>query len=70
MYGKVLSTLNSTRNIANALVGFAFSNRELFEYFDAISECTIEDVNERLSEQLNTENCSLSVVSPISKEDK
>ena len=70
VYGKVLSTLNSTRNIANALVGFAFSNRELFEYIDAISECTIEDVNERLSEQLNTENCSLSVVSPISKEDK
>lgn len=70
LYGKVLASLNSTANIANTLISFAFSNREFFEYIDYISKCTIDDVNQRLSEQLNTENCSLSIVSPISKGDK
>lgn len=69
VYGKTLAALNSTDNIANILISFAFSNRELFEYIEAIKNCTLKDINIRLSEQLNIQNSSLSIVSPISKEE-
>ncbi len=65
VYGKILSSLNSTKNIANSLISFAFSNREFFDYINKVISCSLEDINNRLNEQLNTDNSSLSIVSPI-----
>ncbi len=61
-YGDALSSLNSVDVTANLVEDFFFSGRNVFEYFDAVANATLEDVNLRLSEILDTSNTTLSVV--------
>lgn len=61
-YGDAVASLNSTDNIANMIADFDFSDRELFCYIDAIANATIDDITNRLSEMLDTDNCTLSVI--------
>lgn len=65
IYGKSIEVLDNPDSIANVLIGFDFSNRELFEYIDTIANITKKDVEERLKEQLDVNNTSLSVVKPL-----
>ena len=65
IYGNVISDFNSNDAIANVMVDMHFQNRELFEYVDAIANATIENINERLNEILDTNNCTLSVVTSM-----
>lgn len=67
IYGKTVSLLNSAENIANAMLTLDFSNKELFEAIECIAKTTLDDVNERLKNQLDVNNCALSVVLPNSK---
>ncbi len=67
VYGKALSILNRTDDLANTLIDFGFSGRELFEYIEEIANATIDDVLKRLESELIPENSSLSIVSPIKK---
>lgn len=62
VYGKNLALLNSPENIANAMVGFDFAQRELFDYITSTADAKLSDVNERLKDQLDSGNTSLSVV--------
>ncbi|MBQ5398934.1 MAG: insulinase family protein [Ruminococcus sp.] len=62
VYGDAVSGLNSVDNIANSLVGFHFNNYEFFSAIDDIADCTLDDVNSRLGEILDVNNCTLSVV--------
>lgn len=65
VYGRTLSMLNSAENIANAIVQFAFSERELYSYLDAVVSATPQSVAKRLENELLTEYSALSVVTPI-----
>lgn len=68
IYGKSIEVLDSPENIANILIGFDFSKRELYKYIDAIANITKKDVENRLKEQLDINNYSLSVVKSFSEE--
>ncbi len=62
VYGSVISDFNSNDSIANVMVDMHFEQRELFSYVDAIANATLEDINARLDEVLDVNNCTLSVV--------
>ena len=62
VYGDVISSLNSVGSIANTVTSYHFNGNELFTYIDAVANATFEDVQYRLVEMLDVNNCTLSVV--------
>ena len=62
VYGESVSSLNSVDTTANMVEDFFFSGRNIFEYFDAVASATLQDVEARLKEILDTQNSTLSVV--------
>jgi predicted Zn-dependent peptidase len=64
VYGKNIASLNHVGSIANSLVSLKFSDRELFEYIDAVAEADLDSIMARLEDQLRPELSSLSVVLP------
>ncbi len=62
VYGDALSALNSVSSIANLVEDFFFSNRNVFDYYDAVAEASVEDVEKVLKNILDTENTTLSVI--------
>lgn len=65
VYGRSVAMLNSSENIANAMISMAFAGRELFHAIECVANTTIEQVNDRLKRQLDNKNSSLSVVLPM-----
>lgn len=65
IYGRNVAALNSAETIANCLAALYFSNRELFEYIDALAEVTLEEVSACLQTHMLEEYSALSVVNPI-----
>ena len=61
-YGDALSSLNSVDITANLVEDFFFSGRNVFDYFDAVAQATLQDVENRLKDILDTANTTLSVV--------
>ncbi|MBQ4105020.1 MAG: insulinase family protein [Clostridia bacterium] len=61
-YGDALSSLNSVDTTANLTEDFYFSGRKVFDYFDAIASATTQDIMNRLSEVLDADNTTLSVI--------
>lgn len=64
LYGSTVASFNSVETIANTLIDFALSGRELYAYLEALINTTSEDIKNRLNEQLDVNNCSLSVMLP------
>ena len=64
VYGDSVISLNSVDNICNTLADFHFNDIDIFGIIDDITECTLEDVNNRLKKMLDVNNCTLSVVLP------
>ncbi len=62
VYGDAVSSLNSVDNIANTMADFHFNNLDIFGIIDDIANCTLDDVNRRLREVLDTGNSTLSVI--------
>lgn len=62
VYGDVVSSLNSVSSIANMVSGFWFNGNEIAAYIDAVADTSFEDVENRLKEMLDVNNCTLSVV--------
>lgn len=62
VYGDIISSLNSVGSIANTITGYHFNGNELFAYIDAVADTTFEDVQRRLGEMLDVNNCTLSVI--------
>ena len=60
-YGDALSSLNSVDTVANMLEDFYFSKRKIFDYYDAITNATLEKTMNILNE-IDTKNSALSVV--------
>lgn len=65
VYGRNIASLNSSETIANAMVSLTFAGRELFQYIDDIAEVKFEDVQRRLTEQMDPEKSVLSIVLPV-----
>ena len=62
VYGDAVSSLNSVDSVANTVIGYHFNGNELFKYIDAVANTTFEDVQDRLKNMLDVNNCTLSVV--------
>jgi predicted Zn-dependent peptidase len=62
VYGDAVSALNSVSSISNMIADYHFSGNEIFSYIDAIADAKLEDIVNRLSEMLDVNNCTLSVV--------
>lgn len=62
VYGDALAALNSVSSIANLVEDFFFSKRNVFDYYDAVANACVEDVEKILKNILDTENTTLSVV--------
>ncbi len=65
VYGRNIASLNSSETIANAMVSLTFAGRELFQCIDDIAEVKFEDVQRRLTEQMDPEKSVLSIVLPV-----
>ena len=65
VYGDAISSLNSVSNIANMMADYHFNGNELFAYIDAIASTDKSEVENRLSELLDVNNCTLSVVDQL-----
>ena len=68
VYGRSVSLFDKIKNIANVLLDFDFSGRNLFEYVQILQNATIGKANARLSEQLICDNSALSVAVPEKEE--
>lgn len=62
VYGRLVSGFDQKQSIASELIGGEFAGRELFESVDAVAELTLSDINRRLEEELDPDNCCLSVI--------
>ncbi len=65
-YGKIAYGFDSTYSIASEMLNAAFTGRGVYEAAELIESITLDDVNQRLKEQLDPDNCSLSVINSIS----
>lgn len=65
VYGEGISSLNRNETIANIIMDGDFSDREIFNYIEEVKATTLEDVNRRLLEQLDSTKSSLSVILPL-----
>lgn len=62
VYGDSVSSLNSVSAISNSIIDYAMQGNEIFAYIDAVANAKLEDINARLAEMLDVNNCTLSVV--------
>lgn len=62
VYGDSVSSLNSVSAISNSIIDYAMQGNEIFAYINAVANAKLEDINARLAEMLNVDNCTLSVV--------
>ncbi len=62
IYGKLISGFDHPSSIASEIINGEFTGRTLFESVEAVATVTLDDVNERLKQQLDPENYCLSVI--------
>lgn len=65
VYGKIISGFDNPSSIVSGIINAEFSGREMFESVEMLAEVTVDDVNNRLKDELDFENCTLSVVKGI-----
>ncbi len=65
VYGEGVSSLNRNETIANIIMDSDFAGREIFDYIEQVKATTLEDVNKRLQNQLDSTKSSLSVILPL-----
>ena len=62
VYGSIAYSTDSNYSIASEVISAEFTGRGIFEDADMITEITLDDVNERLKDQLDPNNYILSVI--------
>ena len=63
-YGRAIMDYNDIDGLANELVLSSFEGFKLFDEIDVYKSITLEEANERLKEQFDVNNCTLSVILP------
>lgn len=69
LYAAMVKCFDSTEDIANFFLNYAFDDGDLLDYVDILSRVTIEDVTALLKSAYKPEYYTLSVVRPISKQE-
>ncbi|MBR2616498.1 MAG: insulinase family protein [Clostridia bacterium] len=64
VYGRAVKDWNSTTEIAESFMDFAFSGTDMLDYPSAIESVTFEDLLERVKKSYRTDRMVLSVVKP------
>lgn len=64
VYGQSLSGFNSVSTIANLMLDFSLSGKEIFEYMNVLEETSADKANDRLKSMLSSEHSALSVAKP------
>lgn len=64
LYGRAIMGYNDVESIANELVSCHFEGYELFDEIDVFKSITLQDVNQRLAQQLDENFSALSVILP------
>ena len=65
VYGRCVQDWNSTTEIAENFMDFAFSGTDMLSYPDVIASLRLEDLQERIQKSYRTDRLVLSVVKPI-----
>lgn len=65
LYGEIAYGNDSPSSIASEVINAEFTGRGIFEAPDVVAQITLEDVNERLTHQLDPGNSCLSVIKGI-----
>ncbi|MDR0404939.1 MAG: insulinase family protein [Oscillospiraceae bacterium] len=68
VYASYVFLLDEVKDIASSMLHSSLFGREFFSHMDAAADAKIEDLKERLTEELDPDNSCLSIVSPL-KED-
>jgi predicted Zn-dependent peptidase len=66
-YTEVISEFDGISAIANILIDFSFSKREIFDFLENISNLTLEEFNESVKNKFDVNKCALSVIEPFVK---
>ena len=66
--GNFIKYFDSLTFIANNFIFYKFKDINLLDYVEVIKEVTFEEVQQRLEEHLREDNCVISIVEPIDKE--
>jgi predicted Zn-dependent peptidase len=64
VYSESIVVFDSTSGIANGLLDFSFSNREVFSYIENIEKITLNEVNMNIKGKFKNESSVLSVIFP------
>ena len=69
-YAEFVKSFDSTDNIANNLMSFAFDGAELLSYADIIDSVSFDDVTEIFKNAFDKEKITLSVILPLENEEE
>lgn len=67
-YGALIRDLNDAEAIATVMINAGMEKISAFDVIETVASVTFEDVRKRLEKQFNTENVTISIIEPISKE--
>ncbi len=67
VYGRIARSCDSTFSLASTMINDEFTGRDSLFASEIIAGITLDDVNERLKEQLDPDNCCLSVIKGIAE---
>ena len=70
VYGRIARSFDSTFSIASTMINDEFTGRDSLNASEQIAAITLEDVNRRLRDQLDPDNCCLSVIKGIEAADE
>ena len=65
MYAEFVKSFDSTDNIANNLMSWAFEDAELLSYADTVNSVTFDDVKALFENAFDKEKITLSVILPL-----
>lgn len=64
LYGRAIMAYNDVDEIANNMIASEFAGECVFDDIEILGTLTLEELNNRLKESIDTECCSLSVIKP------
>ena len=70
MYAEFVKSFDSTDNIANNLMSWAFEDAELLSYADTVNSVTFDDVKALFENAFDKEKITLSVVLPLENKEE
>ena len=65
LYGGAIRAFNSNERIASMLTDSYINNENMFDAIEIYDKITPEDLSKRLSEILNVDNSSISIINPV-----